>query len=49
MSVTQKLKFVLRRMENIVGKEENAGYILARIIMLANRIYIATVLWQKGV
>ena len=24
--MTQKLKFVLGRVENIVGKEENAGY-----------------------
>ena len=24
--VTEKFKFVLRRVENIVGKEENAGY-----------------------
>ena len=26
INVTQKLKFVLGRLENIVGKEENAGY-----------------------
>ena len=25
-NVTQKLKFALRGLENIVGKEENAGY-----------------------
>ena len=26
INVTEKLKFVLERKENIVGKEENAGY-----------------------
>ena len=26
INVTEKLKFVLGRVENIVGKEENAGY-----------------------
>ena len=26
INVTQKLKFVLWKVENIVGKEENAGY-----------------------
>ena len=26
MNVTEKLKFVLKRLENIVGKGENAGY-----------------------
>ena len=26
INVTEKLKFVLRRVENIVGKGENAGY-----------------------
>ena len=26
LNVNQKLKFVLRRVENIVGKQENAGY-----------------------
>ena len=26
INVTKKLKFVLRRVENIVGKGENAGY-----------------------
>ena len=26
LNVTQKLKFALGRVENIVGKEENAGY-----------------------
>ena len=26
VNVNEKLKFVLRRVENIVGKRENAGY-----------------------